>query len=118
MAKSKYEQAHEQDLRIIAETLSSAKIDYDLCDDGFQEVIEYLNTRLSKPLDIDLKTRKGGQITLEMDVSRVPVDYNHEMTGDDARRLEDILHEAAAGFLDSIGAQLDSTTLSTDLWHD
>lgn len=118
MAKSKYEQAHEQDMAIIAKVLAEAKQDYDLCSEGFKEVITDLNNQLSKPLDIDVCDRQGGQITLEMDVTGVPIDYMREMTDEHARRLEDILHEAAAGFLDSIGAQLDSTNLSTDLWHD
>lgn len=121
MAKSKYEQQHEQDLRIIADQLKEAKEVHDLCDEGFREVIEQINSLISKPLVIDLEVRKGGQITLEMDVSGVPVnvmDGYREMHDEQHRELENILHKAAHGFLKSIGAQLDSTNLSTDLRHD
>lgn len=118
MAKSKYEQAHENDLAIIAEALAEAKQEHDLCSEGFRDFVIDLNNRLSKPLDVDVCDRQGGQITLELDVEDVPIDYMREMTAEHAQRLEDILHEAAAGYLDAIGSQLNSTNLSTDLWHD
>lgn len=121
MAKSKYELQHEMDLRIIADHLEDAKEEFDLCDEGFRKVIERINKAISKPLVIDLEVRKGGQIELVLDVSGVPVDIldgYREMTGDNAVKLEEVLHEAADKFLKSIGAQLDSTSLSTDLWHD